>query len=204
MIRSVVIVGGGTAGWMTASYLKAAFADRIDVTLIESVRVSRIGVGEATFSTLRHFFDYLGLDEREWLPRCAGGYKLGIRFENWSTPGSYFYHPFERLRTVDGFSLAEWWLAGDRAEPFDQACYLTHALCEAKRAPRMLDGAVRVTDEGNRILDVYVPVHEDIGDVVARIREHAGVVETGYFPTEASEAIIAGAEGLRRMTRVSS
>src|SRR5215213_6006219 len=66
---------------------------------------------------------------------------------------------------------------------------------------RMLDGAVRITDEGHRILDVYVPATEDIGDVVARIREHAGVVETGYFPTEATEAIIAGTEGLRRMTR---
>jgi ribose 5-phosphate isomerase A len=66
---------------------------------------------------------------------------------------------------------------------------------------RMLDGAVRVTDEGNRILDVHVPEGEDIGDVVAGIRAYAGVVETGYFPTEATEAIIAGAEGLRRMTR---
>ncbi|HYC91129.1 MAG TPA: ribose-5-phosphate isomerase RpiA [Thermoanaerobaculia bacterium] len=68
---------------------------------------------------------------------------------------------------------------------------------------RMLDGAVRITDEGNRILDVRVPEEEDIGDIVAAIREYAGVVETGYFPTEATEAIIAGAEGLRRMTRPS-
>nr|A4D0H5.1 RecName: Full=Tryptophan 5-halogenase PyrH [Streptomyces rugosporus]2WET_A Chain A, TRYPTOPHAN 5-HALOGENASE [Streptomyces rugosporus]2WET_B Chain B, TRYPTOPHAN 5-HALOGENASE [Streptomyces rugosporus]2WET_C Chain C, TRYPTOPHAN 5-HALOGENASE [Streptomyces rugosporus]2WET_D Chain D, TRYPTOPHAN 5-HALOGENASE [Streptomyces rugosporus]2WEU_A Chain A, TRYPTOPHAN 5-HALOGENASE [Streptomyces rugosporus]2WEU_B Chain B, TRYPTOPHAN 5-HALOGENASE [Streptomyces rugosporus]2WEU_C Chain C, TRYPTOPHAN 5-HALOGE len=143
MIRSVVIVGGGTAGWMTASYLKAAFDDRIDVTLVESGNVRRIGVGEATFSTVRHFFDYLGLDEREWLPRCAGGYKLGIRFENWSEPGEYFYHPFERLRVVDGFNMAEWWLAvGDRRTSFSEACYLTHRLCEAKRAPRMLDGSL--------------------------------------------------------------
>ncbi|MDI6105177.1 tryptophan 7-halogenase [Actinoplanes sp. NEAU-A12] len=146
MIRSVVIVGGGTAGWMTASYLKAAFADRIDVTVVESPQVSRIGVGEATFSTVRHFFDYLGLDEADWLPKCAGGYKLGIRFENWSTPGEYFYHPFERLRTVDGFSLAEWWLElGDRSQPFDRSCFLTTALCEAKRSPRMLDGTLFIS-----------------------------------------------------------
>ncbi|EHR60646.1 tryptophan halogenase family protein [Saccharomonospora cyanea] len=143
MIRSVVIVGGGTAGWMTASYLKAAFADRVDVTLIESARVGRIGVGEATFSTVRHFFDYLGLDEREWLPKCAGSYKLGIRFENWRKPGEHFYHPFERLRTVDGFNLAEWWLAvGDRSQPFDRQCFITTALCDAQRAPRMLDGSL--------------------------------------------------------------
>jgi glycine/D-amino acid oxidase-like deaminating enzyme len=141
MIRSVVIVGGGTAGWMTACYLKATFGDTVKVTLVESAQVGRIGVGEATFSTLRHFFDYLGLDERDWLPKCAGGYKLGIRFENWNRQGEYFYHPFERLRTVDGFSLAEWWLAlGDQSVPFGRDCFITHALCEARRAPRLLDG----------------------------------------------------------------
>ncbi|WP_333737406.1 tryptophan halogenase family protein [Streptomyces sp. IBSBF 2806] len=143
MIDSVVIVGGGTAGWMTASYLKAAFDDRLKVTLVESERVTRIGVGEATFSTVRHFFDYLGLDESEWLPKCAGGYKLGIRFENWRGPGQHFYHPFERLRSADGFSLADWWLRiGDRSRPFDRQCFITTALCEAKRSPRLMDGSL--------------------------------------------------------------
>lgn len=143
MINSVVIVGGGTAGWMTASYLKAAFSDRIQVTLVESAQVSRIGVGEATFSTLRHFFDFLGLDEADWLPKARGGYKLGIRFENWSKPGEHFYHPFERLRVVDGFSLADWWLElGDRSRPFDRECFITTALCDNKRSPRMMDGSL--------------------------------------------------------------
>ncbi|HEY0637568.1 MAG TPA: tryptophan halogenase family protein [Pseudonocardiaceae bacterium] len=143
MIRSVVIVGGGTAGWMTASYLNAAFGDRLDVTLVESRQVGRIGVGEATFSTVRHFFDYLGLDEREWLPKCAGSYKLGIRFENWREPGHYFYHPFERLRKSDGFSLADWWLKmGDHSQPFDRQCFLTTTLCDNQRSPRMMDGSL--------------------------------------------------------------
>jgi len=66
---------------------------------------------------------------------------------------------------------------------------------------RMRDGAERVTDEGNRILDVRVPPSQEIADVVARIRECAGVVETGFFPREATEAIIAGADGIRRMKR---
>ena len=66
---------------------------------------------------------------------------------------------------------------------------------------RMHEGAPRITDEGHRILDVRVPAGTDIADVVARIREHAGVVETGFFPREATEAIIAGSEGLRRMAR---
>jgi ribose 5-phosphate isomerase A len=66
---------------------------------------------------------------------------------------------------------------------------------------RMQDGAPRITDEGHVILDVMVPSGADIADVVARIREHAGVVETGFFPHEATEAIIAGSHGIRRMTR---
>jgi len=150
MIGSVLIVGGGTAGWMTATYLKAAFGDRLDVTLVESGEVSRIGVGEATFSTVRHFFDYLGLDEREWLPQCDGSYKLGIRFENWRRPDHHFYHPFERLRSADGFSLADWWLRiGNRSQPFDRECFITAALCEAKRSPRLLDGSLFVAGDGS-------------------------------------------------------
>jgi ribose 5-phosphate isomerase A len=66
---------------------------------------------------------------------------------------------------------------------------------------RMRDGAPRVTDEGHRILDVRIPPYDDIGNIVAQIREHAGVVETGYFPREATEAIIATASGIRRMQR---
>jgi ribose 5-phosphate isomerase A len=66
-------------------------------------------------------------------------------------------------------------------------------------ALRLRDGAPRVTDEGHLILDVRVPAAEDIADVVARIRECAGVVETGFFPREATEAIIAAPGGIRRL-----
>ena len=57
------------------------------------------------------------------------------------------------------------------------------------------------TDEGHEIIDVSVPANTDIAEVAARIREHAGVVETGFFPSEATEAIIATEDGIRRMTR---
>jgi ribose 5-phosphate isomerase A len=64
---------------------------------------------------------------------------------------------------------------------------------------RLRDGAVRITDEGHRILDIRVPANQDIADVVARIRQFAGVVETGFFPDEATEAIIAAPAGIRRL-----
>jgi ribose 5-phosphate isomerase A len=66
---------------------------------------------------------------------------------------------------------------------------------------RLRDGQPRITDEGHRILDVQVPSQSDIAGVVATIRELAGVVETGFFPTEATEALIATSNGVRRMTR---
>jgi ribose 5-phosphate isomerase A len=78
---------------------------------------------------------------------------------------------------------------------------LTRKFADMSPQLRMQEGAPRVTDEGHRILDVMVPKDVDIAETVARIRAHAGVVETGFFPHEASEAIIAAAEGIRRMTR---
>ncbi len=140
MLKNVVVVGGGTAGWMTASYLTAAFGDRINVTLVESARVGAIGVGEATFSTVRHFFEYLGLEEKEWMPACNATYKLAIRFENWREPGHHFYHPFERQRVVDGFPLTDWWLREPRSERFDKECFLVGTLCDDLKSPRHLNG----------------------------------------------------------------
>jgi ribose 5-phosphate isomerase A len=80
---------------------------------------------------------------------------------------------------------------------------LERAFAELALEPvlRMHDGKPRVTDEGHRILDVRIPAGEDIAEVVKRIRNHAGVVETGFFPTEATEAIIAGVAGVRWMFR---
>lgn len=66
---------------------------------------------------------------------------------------------------------------------------------------RVRDGKPRVTDEQHLILDIRVPQNQDIADVVAKIRELAGVIDTGFFPTEATEAIIAGPNGVRRMRR---
>lgn len=140
MTQSVMILGGGTAGWMTASYLRAAFGDSVDVTVVESRRIGTIGVGEATFSTVRHFFDYLGLDETDWMPECNGTYKLAVRLENWRAPGEHFYHPFERMRIVDGVPLTDWWQRIGPTGHFDRDCFLIPWLCDAKLSPRHLDG----------------------------------------------------------------
>ncbi|MFJ2909599.1 tryptophan halogenase family protein [Streptomyces sp. NPDC087228] len=138
----VVIVGGGTAGWMTASYLKKAFGDRLSVTLVESGRIGTIGVGEATFSDIRHFFEFLDLKEEDWMPACNATYKLAVRFQDWRRPGHHFYHPFEQMRSVDGFPLTDWWLQGGPTSRFDKDCFVMASLCDAGRSPRHLNGSL--------------------------------------------------------------
>ncbi|MEV6971973.1 tryptophan halogenase family protein [Kitasatospora sp. NPDC093806] len=142
MLNKVVIVGGGTAGWMTASYLKAAFGERIDITLVESGNVGTVGVGEATFSDIRHFFEFLGLKERDWMPACNATYKLAVRFENWREPGHYFYHPFEQMRSVNGFPLTDWWLQQGPTDRFDKDCFVMASVIDQGLSPRMLDGTL--------------------------------------------------------------
>jgi flavin-dependent dehydrogenase len=143
MAQSVVIVGGGTSGWMTATYMRKALDRSISITVLESPLIKSIGVGEATFSTVKLFFDFLGLAEHEWMPSCNAAYKLAIRFANWRADGRHFYHPFQRYEMVDGYNMAEWWLKLKRGEePFDYSCFAIPAMCDAKRSPRYLDGRV--------------------------------------------------------------
>jgi tryptophan halogenase len=145
-VGDIVIVGGGTAGWMTAAYLTAAFGDRVGITLVESGNVGTIGVGEATFSDIRHFFEFLGLAERDWMPECNATYKLAVRFENWRAPGHHFYHPFEQLRSVRGFPLTDWWLRYPTTSRFDVDCFVMASLCDAGRSPRYVGAGLLEQD----------------------------------------------------------
>jgi len=142
-LKSIVIVGGGSAGWMTASYLNKVFGDRMKISLVESPNISTVGVGEATFSTIKLFFDFLELDEAEWMPECAGSYKLAIKFVNWNAEKRHFYHPFQRHEVVDGFHIGEWWMKHrDTLDAYDYSCFAVSSMCDHKRSPRYLNGEV--------------------------------------------------------------
>ena len=95
--ESVIILGGGTAGWMTANLLQRAWGTTgTKVTLIESPEIGIIGVGEGSTPQLKAFFDSLGIAEAEWMPRCNATYKAGIEFAGWSDKPGYehYFHPF--------------------------------------------------------------------------------------------------------------
>ncbi len=93
----ICILGGGTAGWMAACLLQQAWGPRgTEITLIESADIGIIGVGEGSTPQLKHFFDRLGIAEREWMPRCNATYKVGIAFHGWSDKPGFerYFHPF--------------------------------------------------------------------------------------------------------------
>lgn len=95
-INRVTIIGGGSAGWMTAAYLAKA-VQNIRVTVVESSEIPAVGVGEATIATISGFLSFLGLREADWMPHCNATYKYGIRFRDWLAPGSHYWHPFEGI-----------------------------------------------------------------------------------------------------------
>ena len=93
-VKKVVIAGGGTSGWCVAAALSQQLGALVDITLIESEEIGTVGVGEATFPTIRTFHKILDLDEREFLGVTRGSIKLGISFENWARLGDRYIHSF--------------------------------------------------------------------------------------------------------------
>lgn len=110
--QNVLIVGGGTAGWMSAALLKRVFGSTLNIRLIESDVIGTVGVGEATIPAIQHFNAALGINEAEFLQATQGTIKLGIQFENWGKEGDSYMHAFGGIGKPLGFtSFHHFWLA---------------------------------------------------------------------------------------------
>jgi tryptophan 7-halogenase len=145
--RRILIVGGGTAGWLTAAYLAKALRlperPHLEITVLESPDIGTVGVGEGTFPTIRSTLQFLGIDEARFIRETSATLKQGIRFVDWlHAPAAgrqhRFFHPFEAPFYAEDINLVPYWLLQDEATrpPFAQAMTLQYRVAEAQRAPK--------------------------------------------------------------------
>jgi tryptophan halogenase len=115
-IKKIVIVGGGTAGWMAAAALAKKFsACNIQIVLVESEAIGTVGVGESTIPHIRHFNQFLEIDENVFIAETKATFKLGIAFKNWGVQGSDYIHPFGPLgHDISGVEFHHYWLRMQR------------------------------------------------------------------------------------------
>lgn len=151
-VRKVLVVGGGTAGWLTATYLArtlgAAKPGGVAIELVESPDISIVGVGEGTFPSIRGTLSSIGLDEKKFVARATATFKQGIRFDHWArapgTPGrDHYLHPFSAPSQRAGSpELLPYWLLG-MAPP---GLALADAVTMQKRVVDHARGPKRLSD----------------------------------------------------------
>ncbi|WP_372943542.1 tryptophan 7-halogenase, partial [Shewanella sp.] len=154
-ITQIVIVGGGTAGWITAGLLAAehnvdkgvlANAPKLNITLIESPDVATIGVGEGTWPSMRSTLSKIGIDENDFIRRCDASFKQGSRFIHWrfdtnTTQSNSYLHPFSLPHGHQELDLCPFWLPHAQQVSFAQAVSSQEVLSQLGLAPKTISTA---------------------------------------------------------------
>ena len=141
-VNSIVIAGGGAAGWLTAAVIAAqhnvANNPDLSITLVESPDVRILGVGEGTWPTMRDTLRRIGISEREFLLTCDASFKQGTCFHNWRNdqPGDTYYHPFELPSGFFETNIAAWWQLHKPDAPFAELFSTQVQLCQHNKAPK--------------------------------------------------------------------
>lgn len=141
-IKKIVIVGGGSAGWITAGSIAAEHctdsANDIEVTLIESPEVNSIGVGEGTWPSMRNTLEKIGINEKEFIQQCDVSFKQGSKFVGWRTgsPDDYYYHPFMTPHGYGQVDLHAAWQANHSQHSFADTINIQSHVCQAGLAPK--------------------------------------------------------------------
>lgn len=170
-IKQVVVVGGGSAGWLTACYLAAEHAGNdegyLNITLLESPNVSTIGVGEGTWPSMRSTLEKIGIDETEFLTACDASFKQASQFNQWRTgqQEDVYYHPFTYPEGYTQFDVHQLWR---QQQDHDFASLTTPQvhICAAAKAPKQLQtpNYAGVTTYG---------YHLDSGKFAELLKKHA-------------------------------
>nr|WP_317894025.1 tryptophan halogenase family protein [uncultured Sphingomonas sp.] len=147
MRKRLLIVGGGTAGWLTAGYLAKRLSTDLPggvaITLVESPEIGILGVGEGTFPTIRRTLKTIGISEVDLVRKCGASFKQGAKFAHWRfTPGSpgpdHYTHPFQLAQADNGLDLLPYWLLGRGGEAnWDEVCSPQKKAADAHRAPKL-------------------------------------------------------------------
>ena len=141
-VKRVVIVGGGSAGWLVAGILASRFKaleqGGIDVTLIESPDVKIIGVGEGTWPSMRTTLQEIGVSETEFMRECDVSFKQGSYFKNWHTGDDDYYHPFSPPGEFSHVNLVTPWQNSNRALSFADAVSPQIEICRQAKAPKQI------------------------------------------------------------------
>lgn len=146
-IDQVVIVGGGTAGWLTAAKLakklNSTADNAVQVTLIESPDIPTIGVGEGTWPTMRKTLAELEIDESEFMRFCFASFKQATKFVNWKeTPTTnkqnYYYHLFSGIVSAEEFNLSPYWSMSDKSQTYADFISPQAAICQQGLAPKSM------------------------------------------------------------------
>jgi hypothetical protein len=176
-VRHVIVVGGGTAGWLTAANLAKKFNSKnenaIQVTLIESPDIPTIGVGEGTWPTMRKTLARLGISENDFLLKCNASFKQATKFVNWKeTPqdglNNHYYHLFTSIFDPADFNIAPYWQLGEVGHNFTYAetVSVQGKICELGLAPKTI-----LTKEYEGIQNYAY--HLDAGLFMELLREHS-------------------------------
>ncbi|WOH37267.1 tryptophan halogenase family protein [Thalassotalea fonticola] len=143
-IKKIVIVGGGSAGWISAGVLAAEHMANspkgIEVTLIESPMVKSIGVGEGTWPSMRNTLNKIGISELEFISQCDASFKQGSKFVGWCDGQSddFYYHPFMTPEGYTQVNLHAGWQSVNKNTNYADTVNMQSHVCQAGLAPKQL------------------------------------------------------------------
>ncbi|MDP3224104.1 MAG: tryptophan 7-halogenase, partial [Rubrivivax sp.] len=178
-LKKVLIVGGGTSGWMSAAVLLHSLGQNCQIQLIESDEIATVGVGEATIPSIIKFNTLIGIDENEFMRRTQATFKLGIQFRNWGALGDSYIHGFGSMGRKTGLvDFLHYWLKARQAGQVDRLDdYSINLLaCEKNRFMR-----ARAEAADSPLADLRHAFHFDAGLFAKYLRgysEKLGVTRT--------------------------